>query len=346
MKSIIQSFAAILFLSYPLLSFAGKENTFYILHSKDPAELSIYLDTVKRNYRSIHILISQAYKIDGEGNLSGYLNQELVDLAKKHSIKLMAMITNGSFDQLKAHQFLSSAEAQKNAINSIIDICKKYHLYGVQFDFENISVDDKNELTKFYKKAAGELHQHGYKVSFAIIPAFPEQMKDSSFLKKTWQNWSGAYDLKSLGEYSDFVTVMAYNQHPDGTIPGPNASIGFTSESVNNALKEIPASKLSLGIPAYSLYWYSGHHSIPVRQAEISYKHAISIIKKNNSSITWSQKDKVNFSRYEHNWLNEYVYLEDKHSFKAKQDLVKKFGLRGISVFRIGTEDSGIWEKI
>ena len=35
--------------------------------------------------------------------------------------------------------------------------------------------------------------------------------------------------------------------------------------------------------------------------------------------------------------------IEDAKSFAAKLALVKKFHLRGISVFRLGIEDAGIW---
>lgn len=327
-------------------AFAARENVFYILHSKQSKELNVYLDIINKNHHAINILISQAFQIDDAGNLTGYLNRELVTITKNKSIKLMAMITNKGFDQEKLHRFLSSNAAQQKAMQSIIAACKQNNLYGVQFDFEKISVIDKLALTKFFRLAAKQLHHQGYRVSFAIIPAFPEMMQHSSFLKKTWQHWSGAYDLKALGEAGDFITIMAYNQHPDGTIPGPNASIRYTQAAILHALQFIPADKLSLGIPAYSLYWYSGHTSIAMRQAEISYKDAIQLIRTHHSQIVWSDADKIHYSRYEHNWLNEYVYLEDKHSFKAKQDLAKLYGLRGISVFRIGTEDDGIWKKL
>ena len=346
MKTIIPFILAIMLLPFSLPSQASEENVFYILHSTQMPELSTYLAIVDKNHQSIHMLISQAFIVDADGKLSGYLNQEVVDLAKKHSIKLMAMITNSDFNQKKAHAFLSSKDAQEKAISAILDISKKNNLYGVQFDFEKISVEDRDALSKFYQLAAIKLHEQGLKMSVATIPAFPEQMKDSIFLQKMWKNWTGAYDLKAIGACSDFVSIMAYNQHPDGTIPGPNASIGFVKAAIENALKEIPAEKISLGIPAYSLYWFSGHHFIPMKQVEIAYKDAINIIKKNHAAIYWSKEDKLNYARYEHNWLDEYVFLEDKDSFKAKQELVKKFKLRGISVFRIGSEDDGIWKKL
>ena len=346
MKLIIQLFLIIFSFLFYSFAHAKAENAFYILHTTNMNELNSYLATIEKHHHSIHLLIAQAYQIDHEGKVTGYLNQELIDLSKKYSVNIMAMVTNKDYDSNKAHQFLSSNIAQENALNNLLTECKKYNLYGLQFDFEKISIGDKNSLTAFYKKSADLMHQNGFHISYAVIPAFPNDLTQSSFLKKFYKNWAGAYDLKKLGQYGDFVTIMAYNQHPDGTIPGPNASITYVEAAIQNALKSIPAEKISLGIPAYSLHWYSGHQTIPTRQLEISYKDAMKLIKQHNASITWSHAEQVNYSRYEHHWLNEYVYLEDADSFSAKQALSKKFKLRGISVFRIGTEDQDIWKAI
>ena len=136
---------------------------------------------------------------------------------------------------------------------------------------------------------------------------------------------------------------MAYNQHPNGTIPGPNASIDYVRAAIKNALKTIPANKLSLGIPTYSLYWFSSDETIRARQAEISYADANFLLKKYQPKLRWDAKQKVHYAIYERNWLNEYIYLEDLSSFKEKIALAKHYKLRGISVFRIGTEDDRVW---
>lgn len=327
------------------------ENTFYVLHNPSQTpHLFHTLSAVEQNKQSIHIVISQAYQVNETGEVDGYINSELVKLTKNHSIKLMAMITNKAFDQEKIHTFLHSPSAQAKALNTILANLKKYQLFGAQFDFERVSAEDKEALTRFYQIAAKAFHQDGFAISFAIIPAFNEKAEPSNFLRRMYKNWSGAYDLSALGKIADFVTVMAYNQHPDGTMPGPNASFSWVDEAIRVTLKSIPAHKISLGVPAYSLYWYAGSSSvkkaISPQRLEIDYLEAKKLIEKNHSKVIWNQKDKVNYAVYERNWLNEYIYLEDLNSFKAKVALANKYNLRGISVFRIGTEDTRIWNYL
>src|SRR3990167_10654942 len=96
----------------------GQENSFYILH--DNASASIGLSSLATHYPSVHILISQAYRVDQAGTVSGSVNPHVLDFANKHSMKIMVLVTNVGFDQDKAHQFLSNQTAQKKALDSIL----------------------------------------------------------------------------------------------------------------------------------------------------------------------------------------------------------------------------------
>jgi spore germination protein YaaH len=324
------------------------ENAFYILHhrgnSNDPAYHSL-----SAHHSAIHILISQAYRIRKDGTVAGFINPEILAFTKTHQLKLMALVTNASFDQALAHQFLKNSHAQKKALKAILDLCEKHHLYGVQFDFEGISIKDKTTLTQFYRHAYDLLHQHGLVVSFAIVPATTDQKQPSDFLKRQYDNWSGAYDLRALSQHSDFITIMAYDQHTAGTTPGPGANLDWIEATIKYTLRFVPAHKISLGIPTYSHYWYMrnrSHGKITVNLDTISHQQAVALVKKFHANLQWDSHNKVNYAIYERDWLNEYLFVENARSFLAKQALAKQYGLRGISVFNLGNEDANIWNSL
>lgn len=350
MNSMIKIFIAICLLLTATLSF-GMEKTFYILHSKaiSPRNESSSLSVVKNHSESINVLISQAYHIGRNGDVEGYIDDDLLDYTKSHSIKLMAMVTNVNFDEDVSHQFLSNQRAQEKAIQSLVSLAKRHDLYGIQFDFEMIPLKDKNKLTYFYQLAAYQLHKNGFTVSFAVAPILSETSFSSYYQRKIYEVWQGAYDLNALGKVADFITLMAYNQHLGRMAPGPVASISWTEAAIKHTLQHVPAKKISLGIPTYSSFWYTGTRSsrpgsrITIQQDEISYKTAMRLLNKYHARLNWDASQKVNYALYSHNWLNEYLFVEDVKSFKAKLALAKKYHLRGISVFRIGTEDPRIW---
>ncbi len=86
--------------------------------------------------------------------------------------------------------------------------------------------------------------------------------------------------------------------------------------------------------------------SISTHMVGISYEKVDYLLKKYRANLVWDDTNKVNFTMYEHNWLNEYIFVEDAKSFQAKLDLAKKYHLRGISVFDLGTEDPHIWDAL
>lgn len=327
------------------------ENTFYVLRSNAPSQISTAenaLDSLTQHYKNINILISQAYQVNDKGIVWGFVDPAIADFVTKHKINLMLLITNAGFSKESAHHFLENTNAQQRAIQAVLAACKIQHAYGVQFDFEMVALEDRDALTRFYQTAAEALHKKGYVVSFAIAPVVSDSAQPSEFLKKIYVNWEGAYDFEKLGKAGDFVTIMAYNQHGDGTTPGPTAGYRWVEAAVKYALQHIPAEKISLGIPAYSTYIFTGtegNHCIS-QSTGITYNKALYLLHKYKADLAWDKQDKLNYSIYQHDWLNEYLFVEDAKSFSAKLTLEKKYHLRGISVFDLGSEDPHIWQYI
>lgn len=324
------------------------EKIFYVLHNKNSSQTSSpkTLAILTQHAQAINILISQAYHIDKKGAVTGFINSDILTFTRTQGIKLMAMVTNRGFDKDAAHQFLSNSKAQKQAINSILTICQQNHLYGIQFDFEMIAINDKTILTNFLQAAAGALHKKGYVVSFAVPPVTSDGPFTSSYQQRMYKIFGGAYDLKELAKSADFITVMTYDQHIGKVPPGAIAGLRWVETVIKHALKFIPPQKLSLGIPVYSGFWYTSKNrsgQIAVRNDAISYETVQKLFAKNNAQVFWDNTNKVHYTFYERYWLNQYIFIEDAQSLKAKLALVDKYHLRGISVFRLGIEDSKIW---
>jgi spore germination protein YaaH len=345
MKMLKLCFVFMLFFAFQSACFS-MEKIFYILHDNKQQVVT----TVSNHANLNPILIAQSYHVDKSGIVTGEIDPEFLDLAKQKPVKLMAMITNSSFDSKVAHQFLVNPNAVNKALNSILASCKKYHLYGVQFDFEMIALADRNALTHFYLAAADLLHKNGFKVSFAVAPTLAEKDFSSYYQMKLYQVWQGAYDLDKLARAADFITIMTYDQHAAGTIPGPIASIVWDEEVIQHALKHIPAAKLSLGIPTYSGFWYMAKSPSSTRfttqYSSLSFDKVNEMLKKYHPIVRWDDQHKVNYAFFEYNWLNKFVFIEDESSFRVKMKLAKQYHLRGVSVFRLGIEDPKIWNAL
>lgn len=324
-----------LFLSFSAL---GMEHTFYILRNETLDNLTAL--------SKINILIPQAYVLNQNGIMAGFVAPQLLLAAKKSGFKIMPLVTNENFDYLRFHQFLHNTQAQRIALRFMLNACQQNHFYGLQLDFENVHMSDRKALTHFYQLAATTLHKQGFAISFTIVPLTSNQPPASNYLRARFNNWSGAYDYVMMGKISNFVTLMAYDQHT-GDTPGPVAGYSWDEQIIRYARQYIPANKIYLGIPTYSgFYFTESNGRTSSALAQISYATAMNLIALHHAQLFWDSQDQVNYTFYTNNDLYEYIFLENVNSFQAKYDLAKRYGLGGISVWRIGTEDPKIWNVL
>jgi spore germination protein YaaH len=318
-----------------------------------PSEIahgSIAIDDLKNHASQIDILSSQAYHIDEKGVVYGSQNPQMLQIAKSSHIKIMPLVGNKNFDSKLVHVFLHDPAAQERALQTLLQLCKQNHFEGLQIDFEGMSFLDRDAFTNFYQNVAKLLHQNGFLVSIAIVPALTDDVPATDYLKGRYKSWSGVYDYKALAKSSDFVTLMAYDQHGGITTPGPMAGITWVESIVKYALNYMPPEKISLGIPWHSGHWSTGKESstTPLHAVaiDLAYTDMIRLLRDNNVTLRWDDEDKVHYAMYRNHFLYEYIFAEDSASFGAKLDLVKKYKLRGISNWCLGEEDPKIWDLL
>lgn len=356
MKKLLIAIAIVLVsLSYAFAHNNNVERVFYITADiADSFFTNQQLEQIKKHAQSIDIVAPQIYKLDQNGLISGNIDSRLLALAKENNIKVMPLIYNSNFNQEQFHNFLHNPVAQERAISGMLALCEKYHFYGLQFDFENIHIKDKNEFTRFFQLTANRLHQNGFIISIAIVP-HAENIFHTDYDRWIFENWSGVYDYQSLGQASDFISIMSYDKHTSLTTPGPIAPIAWVESTIKNILKIVPAKKISLGIPDYSGYWSSGKldpgnipekYTYRSKEAQISYAKVLSLLQQSNQSLVWHKQWQSSYVMYTNDEKNEYIFVEDAKSFQAKLELAKRYQIRGISVWKLGLEDPAIWQSI
>jgi spore germination protein YaaH len=318
------------------------ESLFYVVDNEKCFE------SFKVNIESIDIVGPQAYKFDAQGILWGSVDQRILDLATRHRVKVMPLLVNAGFDQPAFHALLVDSTARARAIAGMLRVCRENKYYGLQFDFENIHVSDRDAYTGFYRQAAAALHAAGFAISIAAVPRASEGTGPTEYHKWIYEYWRGAYDYKALGEIGDFISLMTYDQHTHRTTPGPVAGIRWMEAVIRFVLQVVPPSKISLGIPFYSYRWQPSYqNNMPhVWGRSLDYEEARGLADRFGGQWQWDERDKVAFTFYPNEYINEFVFLEDARSFAAKLELVNKFGFRGISVWRLGHEDPGVWKHL
>ena len=296
----------------------------------------------------IAIVSPQVFALNAQGVLHGSVDPRVVEKAHEAHVKLVPLVMNPGFDQPSMHHILRTPAVRAKAIANIAALCRREHFDGIQFDIENVNVEDKDLLTSFMRETADSLHHSNCTCSAAVVPRLSEDPGPTAYHKWIFENWRGVYDYKRLAESLDFLSYMTYAQHTGGSTPGPVASYAWMEQSLQYSLSlGVPPDKISIGIPSYSDWWYPTYDDKLKKSGttgrDISHSRAESILAQHKATAIWNETEKDSWAMWSDAGVYEYLWLEDARAFRAKMELVSKYHLRGYSVWVLGTEDPNVW---
>jgi spore germination protein YaaH len=302
------------------------------------------------NAASISIVSPQVFVLDSMGDIRGAVDARVIAAARANGVRLVPLVMNPGFDQPSIHRVLNVPVARANAVRNLAALCRDNHLDGIQFDIENVHVSDRDAFTSFVRESVDSLHHAGCTVSAAVVPRTGDTPGTTSYHKWIDDNWRNVYDYKALADTLDFISYMTYAQHTGGSTVGPVAGFPWMKASLEFVLSlGVPPSKISLGIPAYSDYWYSAYDSLTgsrMRGNDVAYGAVMAIMAKAGAQSQWDDRQKAPYAMWEEHGVFEHAWLEDARAFEAKLALVRMYKLRGYSVWLLGLEDPRTWQVV
>jgi len=245
---------------------------------------------------------------------------------------LWALVDN-NFDPDVTHELLKSTEIREKLINDLLKIYIKYGFQGINLDFENVYLKDKDLITQFVRELYPVFKENDIIVSMDVTTI------------STSENWSLFYDRKRLHQSLDYVVLMAYDQHwASSPIAGSVAEYGWVENGLSRVLEEIPSEKLILGIPFYTRLWTV--EGSKTSSKSLSMDVANNFISKNQIETVWKEEIGQHYGEIIMDNKEYRLWLEDEKSLEYKISLVHKYNLAGIASWRKGFETDNIWESI
>ncbi|WP_258360344.1 glycosyl hydrolase family 18 protein [Moorella sulfitireducens] len=271
---------------------------------------------------------------DAKGNLTESYAREGAELARAKGTTALALIHNykeGSFNASVAHGLLTSEANRKRLIENTIKVLQKHGYHGVNVDLENIPPGDRPYYSSLIREFKEALQPLGY-LTTVSIPAKTRDDPDNA--------WSGAFDYKAIGKYADWVQIMTYDEHHAGGPPGPIASLPWVEKVIRYSVTTIPPEKILLGIAAYGYDWSSATTRM-VPAGSIA-----KLVAAYNATPQWNSTLGVPYLFYYKNGDRHEVWYEDTASLSMKLEMVRRYGLMGIGIWRLGYEDKTFWQAV
>ncbi len=292
--------------------------------------------TLTANSEVIDALVSFQYTVDAMGNLTGKDYSEMMNLARSRGLRVYALVhnlTGGGFNRSIAHSVLTNPTIRQNLVNNILRVLRSGAYAGVNIDIENVPPADRHAYTEFVRELAEKLHPNGLEVTLSIPAKFHDDPNNG---------WSGGFDYSALGRYADKIMIMTYDEHWATGPPGPIASLGWVDKVASYAATQIPPDKVFLGISAYGYDW----NEVTRATKALTYEQAVQGAQARGVRIRWDNTAQEPYYRYQGPDGPHTVYFASKESTALRLEVVKKYGLGGIAIWRLGQEDPGIWPLI
>ncbi len=292
--------------------------------------------SLQNNAEKITGVAMFSYQLNSSGQLIGEIPGKALQTAWDNNIETLALVHNMSSDEFSGtliHPVLANPKLRSETVSNIYKTLIRNGLDGVNIDFENVPANDRQALNDFMAELRRKLEPERLKVTISV----PAKTWDYP-----WANWGGAYDYKRLAEYCDRIMLMTYDQHYLKGPPGPVAANPWVEEIIIYAMTVVPKEKLLLGIGNYGYDWIvngSGYRSV-------SAANALSTARKYGVSIEWDNYHQTPYFYYWNNSKKHVVWFESTQSAASKLDLVNKYGLRGIAVWRLGLESQDFWNMV
>lgn len=276
---------------------------------------------------------------NAEGDLINRASAKYVEWAHKRGYQVWALFSNTFNDVKMTGDFLNNTDSRDNAIRQLLSYAALYDLDGINIDFENINIEDKDALTQFVRELTPLLKEQGLVVSMDIgVP-------DGS------ENYSLCYDREAIGQIVDYVMVMTYDQHWS-TSPkaGSVAQLKWVESKLVRTLESIPREKMLLGLPFYTRLWKEetdSNGAIKVTHVEApSMEKARAIIEENDAQVVWDDESGQFYAEFEKDGAKYKIWIESAESINLKSSLAQKYNLAGVAAWKRGDETPDIWEVL
>lgn len=287
-------------------------------------------DSLMENVSGVNVLAPTWFSIvDSEGTVESRANQEYVDRAHANGMQIWALVENiNSEVKLDNARLLNTTSSRNRIIQTLIEQALAYGIDGLNVDLEGLPSSAGSGYIQFIRELSVECRKNGLILSVDnYVPSA----------------WTTHYQRDKQAEVIDYLVIMAYDEHYNGSEAGSTASFPFVENGIANTIAQgVPADRIICAVPFYSRIWHGDGSS--VSSESISMPNMQAYIAEHELTPVWEDDIAQNYVEYtdEEGTLNR-IWVEDASSLQAKIDVIRNYSLAGVAGWKLGMETSDVW---
>ena len=288
---------------------------------------------------------------DTEGNISSLADEDYVKQAHQSGLEVWAVLRDfhggiNSYDE--TYEVLSYTSKRQKVIDQVISKALASDVDGINLDFELVSSKCGVHYIQFVRELSAQCRQNQLVLSIDnYVP----------------QPYNQHYDLEEQGAVADYVIIMGYDEHTDGSYEaGSVASISYLKDGVENALLSVSSDKLIAGVPFFTRLWKetpktdeelaeeagteAANYPNKISSKALGMDEAVKTIKEAGATTQWDDTTKQNYAEWTSGSDTYKIWLEDTQSLEEKLKVIRQNDLAGVAEWSLGRESSSVWKLI
>ncbi len=278
------------------------------------------------------------YLNNSTGGIASIASHDYVNYCHNQGIEVWALVSNLEMS-VDTSQVLNTTSYRETLVSNLISKAIEYKLDGINVDIEAVDIAVGDSYIQFIRELSIRCHDNNIKLSVDnYVPS----------------DYTAFYNRAAQAKYADYICIMAYDEHYAGDEAGSVSSLPFVRDGIDNTLVSVPANQVIVGLPFYTRVWeltpeknddgdiISYNTSSSAMGMNSAYRQA----KANGAEFVWNDELGQYYTEYENGGKVYEIWHETEDSIALKLEIMQDRGLAGCSFWKLGMDDSGIWNTV
>ncbi len=308
--------------------------------SGEPLAVGFYVNwddssfaSLKQNINRLDWMVPEWIRLSGDEKspLVIDVDDKAMDLiqSEKPQMPVLPLVQNYKNEQWNSEivvRSISTEQSRRHLIDKLLATVDQYKLGGLTIDIEEVPESSQSDLFTFIN----ELHVEFQSRGLILAQAVPFDNPD--------------WNYKAYANVTDFLMLMAYDQHWSTGTAGPVAGQDWYESLLKKRMAELSPAKTIICFGNYGYNWVNDKSEAET----VSFQEALLAAKESLDSPEEIKFDPASknpyFSYDEDDGKHHTVWFLDASTAYNELQSAKQYKVAGFALWRMGSEDPSLWK--
>jgi cellulose synthase/poly-beta-1,6-N-acetylglucosamine synthase-like glycosyltransferase/peptidoglycan/xylan/chitin deacetylase (PgdA/CDA1 family) len=237
-------------------------------------------------------------------------------------LPMVQNLVNGNWDGELLARSIADEPHRQLLINALTTFVQDNKFGGICVDFEEPPAAAQANLLTFMQ----ELHAGFSEKGLLVAQAVPFDDPD--------------WNYKTYAAASDYLIVMAYDQHWTGSDAGPVAAQDWFEQNLIARMRELDAAKTIIALGNYGYDWSDADKDVD----EVTFQEALIAARESDTAPSFDPTTRNPYFEYdEEDQSHHKVWFLDAVTAYNQIRAASGYKPAGFAIWRLGSEDPSVW---